>query len=73
MKVVVAVWLRLPLDPVTVMTELPLGVVGDVVMVIVDVDVAGLGLKEPLHPEANPLTPKETAPLNPPVRVMVTV
>jgi len=31
------------------------------------------GLKEPVAPVGNPLTVKATAPLNPPVRVMVTV
>src|SRR5947199_220664 len=49
-RAVVAVWLRLPLVPVTIRVELPVGVVDDVVTVIVDVDVAGLGLKEAAAP-----------------------
>ena len=73
MKVVVAVWLRLPLDPVTVMTELPLGVVGDVVTVIVDVDVAGFGLKEAAAPVGSPLALSCTAPLNVALGETVTV
>ena len=73
MRVVVAVWLRVPLVPVTGMFELPVGVVEEVVTVIVDVDVAGLGLKEAPAPAGVPLALSCTAPLNVLLGATVTV
>ena len=73
-SVPVAVRVRAPLVPVTVKTLEP-GVAA-VVVVIVKVEelpIVGLGLKVPLAPVPRPLTENVTAPVNPPLLVMVTV
>ena len=72
-RIVVAVRLRLPLVPVTVIVELPVGVVDDVVTVIVDVVVVGFGLKLAPAPAGVPLALSWTAPLNVLLGATVTV
>ena len=67
-------WLSAPLDPLTVSVEVDLVVVEEVLTVMVVLPpLVGLTLKEPRAPEGSPLTLKLTAPVKPPVRVMVTV
>ncbi len=74
-KVTVAVWVRLPLVPVIVKVELPVGVVAAVVMVMVDDPelVTDDGLKLTVVPDGNPVALKLTVPLNPPDGVTVAV
>ena len=66
-KVTVAVWLRLPLVPVIVSVELPVGVVLAVVTVIVEEPevVTDEGLKLAAAPAGNPAALKLTVPVNP--------
>ncbi len=74
-KVTVAVWVRLPLVPVIVKVELPVGVVAAVVTVMVDEPelLTDDGLKLAVAPAGNPLALKLTLPLNPPDGVTVAV
>ena len=63
-----------PLVPVTVKGYCVLAVGEATVMVrVADVPVAEAGLNDALAPEGRPATDRETAPVNPPVRVMVTL
>ena len=71
-SVAVAVWLRLPLTPVTVSVKVPLTPV-TVWTVIVELVAAGLGLKTAVPPEGRPLTVRLTEPLKPLAGEMVTV
>jgi hypothetical protein len=65
---------RVSLVPVTVKGYRLLTVDEATVMVRVeDVPVAEEGLNDALAPEGRPVTDRETAPVNPPVRVMVTL
>ena len=74
-SVTVTVWTKLPLVPVTVMVNGPVGVVLAVVTVIVEEPdvVTEVGLKLALAPLGNPLAPKVTVPLNPPDGVTLTL
>src|SRR5262245_35023240 len=68
---IVAVWVRLPLMPVTVSAYVPAGVLAPVVTVSVDDDVAGFGPNVPDAPLGSPLTLRVTGSANPPPAVMV--
>ncbi len=70
-----AAWLSVPLAPVMVKGKLPVGVVLAVVTVKVEEPdvVTEAGLKVAVAPVGNPLTPKFTVPVNPPVGLTVTV
>ncbi len=75
-RVAVAVFVKagVVLVPVTVNTLDPAG--AEVTVVTVSVEefvVVGFGLNVPLAPVPRPLTENVTAPVNPPVRVMLTV
>ncbi len=74
-KVTVAEWVRVPLVPVMVKVELPVGVVAAVVMVMVEEPeaVTDDGLKLAVAPAGNPVALKLTVPLNPPEGVTVAV
>jgi hypothetical protein len=69
------VWLSVPLVPVMVSGEVPVGVVLAVVMVRVEEPdvVTEVGLKLAVAPAGNPVTLKFTVPVNPPVGLTVTV
>jgi len=76
LKVTDAVWTRLPLVPVIVSVELAAGVVPVVVVTVMVVEpepVTVVGLNVAPAPAGSPLTVKETAALNPPDLVTVTV
>ena len=69
-----AVFVRAPLTPVTVKTLEPaVAVVAADTVNVDELAVAGFGLKVPLTLVPRPLTENVTAPVNPPVRVMLTV
>jgi len=75
-RVAVAVLVRagLVLVPVTVKTlEVDGAAVVVVTVSVEEAAVAGFGLKVPLAPVPRPLTENVTAPVKPPVRVMLTV
>lgn len=69
----VAVWVRLPLVPVTVMVEVPAVAVLAAVNVIVLVPVVDAGLNAAVTPAGNPLALKATLPVKPPLGVIVIV
>ena len=71
-SVTVAVWVSEPLTPVMVSVEVPAGVVARVVMLRVEVAVAGFVVNVPVAPVGRPATLRVTAPVNPPEGVMVT-
>ena len=52
---------------------MPLRTLEGTMTVSADVDVAGLGLKDPVAPAGRPLIERVTGELNPPEGVMVTV
>jgi len=66
-RLVLAVWIRLPLVPVMVSVELPIGVLAAVVTVRVEVPdpVTVAGEKLALAPLGSPLALSVTVPLNP--------
>ena len=64
------VWLNVPLAPVTVSTKEPAGVEVLVVSDIVEVLLAGSGLKLVLAPLGSPLELRVTKPLKPPLGVI---
>ena len=73
-SVPVTVRVRPPLVPVTVKVLVP--GVAEVVVVTVNVEeapVAGFGLNVPVAPVPRPLTENVTAPVNPPLLVMLMV
>ena len=70
-KLMVAVCVRVPLTPVTVMVAAPRVAVLDAVKVRVLVPVVEAGLKAVVTPAGNPLAVKATAPVNPPDGVTV--
>ena len=74
-RVTVAAWLRVPLVPVIVRVELPVGVVLAVVTVMVEEPevVTDVGLKLALAPAGNPEALKLTVPVNPFNAATVTV
>ena len=74
-RVTVVVWTVLPLVPVMVMVEVPVGVVLAVVTVIVEEPevVTDVGLKLAVAPVGKPLALKVTVPLNPFNAVIVAV
>ncbi len=74
-RMVLVVWLRLPLVPLMLTVELPVGVVLAVVtvMVVEPEPVTVEGLKLALAPEGSPEALKLTDPLNPLDGVTVTV
>ena len=51
----------------------PAGLVGAVLIVIVDVEAVGLGLNEKTAPLGRPLAPSETRPVKPPLGITETV
>ena len=73
-RLVVALWLRLPLVPFTVTVDVPVGVTPLVAMFSVEVPAeAGFGEKVHEAPAGGPLQLKLTEEANPPLPVIVTV
>jgi hypothetical protein len=74
-RVTVVLWTRVPLVPVIVSTDDPVGVEVDVVTVMVELPdvVTEAGLKEAAAPEGRPLALKLTVPVKPPLGVTVAV
>ena len=73
LRVTVVVRLKLLLTPVMVNVKVPLEALLAAFRVRVEeAAAAGLGLKLAVTPLGNPLTLRETIPVNPPVRVMFT-
>jgi hypothetical protein len=75
LRLTVVEWLKAPLVPVTVNTEVARGVV--LFVVTVKVELPGVvredGLKLPAAPVGNPVTPKVMVPLNPPEKATDTL
>jgi len=67
------VWVSVPLTPLMVSVELPVGVLVLVVTERVDDAVAGFGVKLPVAPLGSPLTLRLTWPLKPLVGLIVTL
>ena len=72
-RVTEAVWLKLPLTPVTTIGYVPGAVVLDVVTLISEFVTVGLGVKEASAPAGKPLTLKVTVPARPPEGTAISV
>jgi hypothetical protein len=72
-SVTVVLCCKLPLVPVMVSVNVPLGLPAVTVIVVAPDPVIEVGLKLALAPPGNPVTLKVTAPLNPSSGVTVTV
>ena len=75
LSVIVAVWLRAPVLPVTVSVEMPIGVFEVVVTLKVELPepVTDAGLNDAVAPDGRPLTLSATGPANPLNAAMLTV
>ena len=69
----VVVRVMLPLTPVIVSVKLPTGVLGLVTTERADVPVVGFGEKLASAPAGSPVTFRLTAPVNPPIGLIVTL
>lgn len=70
-RLIVVVWVRLPLTPVTVTLAVPVVAVADAVKVNVLVPVVGFGANDAVTPDGRPLALRVTLPVKPPDGVTV--